>query len=48
MTPVDPKCLELARHFMQDESDVTEDRVMELAVAIQQAVEDHLQWPRKL
>ena len=40
MIPVDPKCVELARHFMQDESDVTEERVMLLAIAIQQAVED--------
>jgi hypothetical protein len=47
MIPVDPKCVELARYFMEDEDDVTEQKVMDLAAAIQQAVEDHLQWPTK-
>jgi hypothetical protein len=40
MNLYDPKCEELARHFLPN--DATEREITELAEAIQRAIEDHL------
>jgi|SRR5579862_28770 len=38
----DPKCEELARHFLGDETGATEDDVRKLSAVLQQAAEDYL------
>ena len=42
----DPKCYELARYFLADEKDVSEERVKQLAQVIQDAIEDELEDPQ--
>jgi hypothetical protein len=39
----DPKCEELARYFLEDESMATEKHIQELADVIQQAIEGWLE-----
>lgn len=39
---IDPKCYELAEHFLPDNA--SEEKKAALAEAIQQAVEDELYW----
>jgi hypothetical protein len=38
----DPKCAELARYFLEDQGEVAEDEVQELAGLIQGAIEDYM------
>jgi hypothetical protein len=40
MKPVDTECVVLARYFSPDS--YTDEQIMLLAIAIQQAVEDHM------
>ena len=49
MTPrkrktVDPKCYELAKHFLQGEEGVTEGETQALAEDIQSLVEEHITY----
>jgi len=49
MTPkkrktVDPKCYELAKHFLHDEEGVTEGEIQALAEEFQMAAEDHITY----
>lgn len=41
---VDQKSYDLAEHFLQDEKNVSKERTMLLAQAIQKTVEDFLEW----
>lgn len=44
---VDPKSYELALHFLQDETNVTEDEPWALASDIQTAVEDYINFRKR-
>jgi hypothetical protein len=44
---VDPKSYELAQHFLQDETNVTEDEPWALASDIQTAVEDYINFRKR-
>jgi len=48
MTSFDPKCLELAEHFLKDDPEGrwTERETRELAAEIQQTVEDFMHGPK--